>query len=85
MTYSPTFEGVVLMHYTNSQKISKRYLNAEAERIKRILEKLPFPAIYSTRFKEIGAIEDNFERLKGYMKLRDDMKVIEPEFEPLPV
>jgi len=75
MIYLPTFEGVVLMRYTNSEKISVSYLLREKDKVRKILDENDFPFMeeYRQRIERIASLEERYEQLKEYMHLCDEL------------
>ena len=63
------------MRYTNSEKISRRYLDAEKEKIQDIFDANPYPFMkgYLERFNDIGTVEERYEQLREYVHVYDEL------------
>jgi len=63
------------MRYTNSEKISRRYLDEEKEKIQEIFDANPYPFMkgYLERFESIDRLEERYEQLRKYMHLYQEL------------
>ena len=63
------------MRYTNSAKISERYLAKERDKIQKLLDENDFPFMqkYRQRIERIASLEERYEQLKEYMHLYDEL------------
>jgi len=68
------------MRYTNSQKISERYLMKEKDKIRKILDENDFPFMeeYRQRLEQISLVTDGYEALKKILSLSDELNA--PDF-----